>query len=308
MDIRHLEHFLAVAEELNFGRAAKRLNISQPPLSKQIKELEEELGVELFKRGPKGVSITPAGTYLAGETLRILGRLKLVRQRIRKIGDEGTRLVRVGFVASAMYSFLPELVAKYQEELPRLVFSFVELPTNAQGSMLLKGEIDIGFVRSWIDEDGIKFKALATESLSLVRSERMTPAEDTGALERYRDLPFIAFSKSGAPGIADQALQACARAGFVPHSIFTAEQFDSVLRLVAAGLGWSIVPTSALSGLRLDLRSNELPGPTDRIEIGVALRADEDDPVLMSLLEIADRHFSAGRKGITPINPPKPSR
>ena len=133
----------------------------------------------------------------------------------------------------------------------------------------------------------------------------MAPAEDSGELELYRDLPFIAFSTSGAPGIAELAINACAKAGFSPRTIFTAGQFDSVLRLVAAGLGWSIVPTPALFGAHLDLRSSELLGPSDRIEIGVALREDEDDPVLTSLLEIARRHFSAGLKGIRPRTPSK---
>jgi LysR family transcriptional regulator, benzoate and cis,cis-muconate-responsive activator of ben and cat genes len=301
MDLRHLTSFLAVAEELNFGRAAEKLHISQPPLSRQIMDLEEELGVALFERGPKGVKITPAGRYLEKEAVRLLGRVSLIKGRIGKIQDEGTRLVRIGFVASAMYSFLPELIGEFNRELHDLSFEFLELATKAQASSLLAGRIDIGFVRSWIDEEGVRFVPIAEESLSLVRSAGITPVNDAGDLEQYADLPFIAFSKDGAPGIAECAQKACAIAGFTPKTVFTAGQFDSVLRLVAAGLGWSIVPTTALQGSRLGLVSSELLKQPERIIIGAALREDEDDPVVLSLLEIADRHLNSPRRGLHPI-------
>jgi DNA-binding transcriptional LysR family regulator len=301
MDLRHLTSFLAVAEELNFGRAAERLHISQPPLSRQIQELEEELGVALFERGPKGVKITKAGQYLEKEAARLLGRVSLVKARIGTIQDEGTRRVRIGFVASAMYSFLPELIGDLARELRDLSFEFVELPTNAQASSLISGQIDIGFVRSWIDEEDIRFVPIAEESLSLVRSAGIAPEDDEGDLRQYAKLPFIAFSKSGAPGIAECAQKACAGAGFSPRTVFIAGQFDSVLRLVAAGLGWSIVPTTALQGSRLGLVSNELLRQPERIIIGAALREDEDDPVVLSLLEIAERHLNSRRQGLRPI-------
>lgn len=291
MDLRHLNGFLAVAEELNFGRAAERLHISQPPLSRQIMELEEELGVALFVRGPKGVSITPAGRYLEKEAELLLGRVNLVKQRIGTIGSEGIRQVRIGFVASAMYSFLPDLIENYCRDIHSLSFEFVELASNAQAKALLSGQIDIGFVRSWLDEEGIRFVPIAKETLSLVRSARVGPMNEIGELGDYAEEPFIAFSKANAPGIAECALRACQSAGFSPKTVFTAGQFDSVLRLVAAGLGWSIVPTMALSGARLGLVARELADLPDRIIVGAALREDEDDPVIQSLLDIAERHF-----------------
>ena len=297
MDLRHFRSFLAVAEELNFGRAAEKLHISQPPLSRQIMELEEELGVVLFDRSPRGVAITAAGLYLQKEAEKLLGQVNLLKERIGSVKGEGKRLVRIGFVSSAMYSFLPELVGEYCRDLHSLSFEFVELATIAQGKALLTGRIDIGFVRSWIREEGVRFAPIAEESLSLVRSARIAPKGDTGDLAQYADLPFIAFSKDGAPGIAELAIKACARSGFSPATAFTAGQFDSVLRLVAAGLGWSIVPTMALSGSRLGIVSNELLDSPDRIIIGAALREDEDDPAILSLLDIAERHFASGESG-----------
>jgi DNA-binding transcriptional LysR family regulator len=301
MDLRHLTYFHAVAEELNIRRAAEKLHISQPPLSRQIMELEEELGVTLFERGPKGVKITPAGQFLDKETVRLLGRVALIKERIGTIQDEGSMLVRIGFVASAMYSFLPELIGEFSRELHGLYFEFIELATNAQADFLLSGRIDIGFVRSWIDEVGIRFVPIAQESLSLVRSPSIAPVNDTGDLQQYVNLPFIAFSNSGAPGIAECAQKACASVGFSPKIVFTAGQFDSVLRLVAAGLGWSIVPTAALHGSSLALISNELLEQPERIIIGAALREEEDNPVILSLLDIADRYLNYSRRGLYPI-------
>lgn len=294
MDLKHLSSFLAVAEELHFGRAAERLHLSQPPLSRQIMDLEEELGVALFVRGPKGVSMTPAGRYLVKEAEMLLGRVAQVKERIASIGGDGQRHIRIGFVASAMYSFLPELIDDYCRELPALSFEFVELASNAQARALLNGSIDIGFVRSWIHEERVRFVPMAEEGLSLARSARIAPPEGAGDLARYARLPFIAFSKERAPGLADLAQAACARAGFSPKTVFTAGQFDSVLRLVAAGLGWSIVPTMALSGSRLEVQSSELLDVPDRFVVGVALRQDEDDRLVLRLLEIAERHFSTG--------------
>ncbi len=303
MDLRHLTSFLAVAEELNFGRAAEKLHISQPPLSRQIMELEEELGVALFDRGPKGAKLTQAGRYLEKEARKLLGRVSLIKTKVGSIQTEKARLIRIGFVASAMYSFLPELIGELTRELHDLSFEFVELATNAQASSLNAGQIDIGFVRSWIEDEGIRFIPIAEESLSLVRAAELAPPGDAGDLKQYAKLPFIAFSKSGAPGIAECAQKACASAGFSPKTVFTAGQFDSVLRLVAAGLGWSIVPSPALHGSRLGVVSNELPNQPERIIIGAALREDEDDPIVLSILDITNRHLTSRLRGFHPIPP-----
>jgi DNA-binding transcriptional LysR family regulator len=293
MELRHLRSFLAVAEELNFGRAAERLHISQPPLSRQIKELEEELGVELFVRGPKGVSLTPPGEFLAAEAAKLLGRADGLKERVASMGAREKRRVGIGYVSSAMYSFLPELAGVYGREHPCVAFDLIELPTEAQARALLSGRIDLAFVRSWFVEDGVRFIPLAEESLSLVRPAGPGPFESARNLEDFSSLPFIAFSKEKAPGIADAVERLCAHAGFAPRAVFTAGQFDSVLRLVAAGLGWTIIPSLALSGSRLNLVSTELSSLPERIVVGAALREDEDDPLILSLVDAATRYFNS---------------
>lgn len=291
MELRHLSYFRAVAEELNFSRAAERLNISQPPLSRQIGELEDELGVSLFHRGPHGVTLTLEGTYLLDEARRILGRVDSLKERIGNVEISAARLIRIGFVASAMYSFLPELVTRFSARFPDLSFEFLELATGEQGKALILGKIDIGFVRSWIGEDGLRFIPLAEESLSVIYSRSLCGSSVPGVLADFKNLPFVAFSGACAPGMAEYANLVCAREGFVPKVVYTAGQFDSVLQLVSAGLGWAIVPTVALARPKPALESIPVESLAEKIKIGMAIREDDADRIIGELEKITRDFF-----------------
>jgi Transcriptional regulator len=291
MELRHLAYFRAVAEELNFSRAAERLHISQPPLSRQIGELEDELGVALFRRGPHGVTLTHEGAYLLDESRRLLGRVDSLKERIGNVEISAARLIRIGFVASAMYSFLPDLVGRFHKEFPGLSFEFLELATGEQGKALLSGKIDLGFVRSWIVEDGVRFVSLAEEALSIIYSRSLTASSIPYRIADFRDLPFVSFSGSCAPGMAEYANLVCARDGFAPRTVYSAGQFDSVLRLVSAGLGWAIVPTIALDRQGTDLESLPVKSLEDKIMIGIAIREDDTDRVIAELERITREFF-----------------
>jgi Transcriptional regulator len=295
MDIRQLRYFLSVAEELHFGRAAERIHISQPPLSRQIMDLEEELGVKLFERTPKGVLLTPAGNYLKIEASRLISLSERVRERIGAIGQEATRHIRIGFVGSTLYSFIPELLAFLRGEMPGLAFELQELSSDEQAKALSTGKIDIGFLRSWLREPGIDFSPVTEESLSAVFS-RSLPGLQAGAstLEQLEGQPFIAFSKGCAPGIAEVVERICDRNGFAARTIFVANQYDAVLRLVASGLGWSIAPTLAVKNSRLGLESFELTDLPERIVVGVARLEGDCDPTVKALVEIIREYFAAG--------------
>jgi DNA-binding transcriptional LysR family regulator len=285
MDIRQLGYFLSVAEELHFGRAAERVHISQPPLSRQIMELEEELGVKLFDRTTRGVRLTPAGEYLKIEAQRILQQSELIKERIAQIGEEAGHRIRLGFVGSAIYSFLPELVGRLKKDKPELSFEFFELGSDEQAKALLSGKIDLGIIRSWIKEGGISFTPIAEETLSVVYADSLYQAVEGGSvLGNLARLPFITFSEACAPVLKEVGDRICARAGFSPQRAFISDHYDSVLRFVAAGLGWAIVPTLAYKNSRLDMRSIELADLPERIVIGVASREDESDPLILELI------------------------
>lgn len=293
MDLRQLSSFMAVAEELHFGRAAERLHISQPPLSRQIMDLEEELEARLFERTPKGVELTPAGAYLKIEASKLLSAATSIQELIRKIGGSGTRRVRIGYVGSAMQSFLPELVGVFRKRLPQLSYEFVEMGSDEQGKALRTGKIDLAFLRSWQRESGIHFISLFEESLFIARARDFPgPEGDCAELASYRELPYIAFSKTCAPGIAERAKGACERAGFVPHAVFTANDFDTALRLIVAGLGWSIIPSLTLRNPPLDVLVSEIAGLPEHIAMGMATRGDEGDRIVHELLEISLEWFS----------------
>lgn len=293
MELRHLTYFRAVASELNFSRAAKKLNISQPPLSRQIKELEEELHVTLFNRGPRGLSITPAGRFLEQEVAKLLGRIEVIKERIGKAELWESRMVRIGFVPSAMYSFLPELIVVIKQTFPDLSFEFLELSSSEQHEALLSSRIDLGFVRAWIVKDGIKFIPLAEESMSLVYSSSMINLKKSEGINQFKELPFISFSKTSAPSISHYANMICANAGFNPRVVSTSGQLDSVLRLVSAGLGWSIVPTKSLSNFNMNINARELKELPEMIIVGIAIQEGNNDLLVLSLLDISVNFFSS---------------
>jgi len=255
-------------------------------------ELEQELNVTLFKRGSRGLSITPAGRFLEQEVVKLLGRIEVIKERIGKAELWESRIVRIGFVPSAMYSFLPELIGVIKKAFPDLSFEFLELSSSDQHEALLSSRIDLGFVRAWIVKDGIKFIPLAEESLSVVYSSSLINLKKHESINRLKELPFISFSKTNAPSISYYANMICANAGFSPRVVSTSGQLDSVLRLVSAGLGWSIVPTQSLSNCTIKLNARELKDLPERIIIGIAIQEGDSDLLVSSLLDIAVNFFS----------------
>jgi DNA-binding transcriptional LysR family regulator len=296
MEIRHLKYFLGVSEELNFGRAAEKMHISQPPLSRQVMDLEKELGVKLFERTPKGVELTSAGRYLKLEATRLVRLSERIKERVGQIGLESSRRIRVGFVGSVLYSFMPELIRFLSDEMSGLSFELQELPSDEQARALSTGTIDVGFARSWVKESGIHFMPVAEETLSVVCARDLSGLDCEPTLDRLAPLPFVAFSDKCAPGIAELAERICLRSGFAPRTVFVANQYDAVLRFVAAGIGWSIAPTMAVTNTRLDpdLAHTELTDLPERIAVGMMLRDGEDTPLILELVESVQRYFSTG--------------
>lgn len=297
MELRHLVYFKALAEELSYTKAAEKLHISQPPLSRQIAELENELGVELFHRSTRGVTITPAGRYLEQEAANILARVDVVKERVTKVELGKTRLIRIGFVASAMYSFLPEIIGLYRSTFPKLTFELIELATDDQVKALLSGRIDIGFVRSWIIDDGIAFKPVTEDKFLVIYSPSLDINEHPRKISEFKALPFISFSKKTAPNIAEFTTRICSREGFTPKTIFTVGQVDSIIRLVSAGLGWAIIPDYALAYIKSKVKTIRLENSPECILLGVANRSDESDLIITGLADIASSFCKKNQNG-----------
>jgi DNA-binding transcriptional LysR family regulator len=248
MELRYLRYFAKLTEEMNFNRAAERLNISQPPLSRQIKMLEEELGTSLLLRKGKKFQLTEAGRFFNEGALRILEDVALLERQTRLVGHDREAVIRIGCIGSIMFSFFPDLLAFLTKQAPESRIEIAELASEQQANAIRSGKIDVGFLRSWVESENLRFEALGEESLSIIHPLAMNAAPSAG-LSFFADKPFVSGS---APGLHERIEGACERAGFAPRVAYECSQFSSILKLVAAGLGWSVIPTFALKRLAID--------------------------------------------------------
>ena len=257
MELRHLRYFVAVAEEGHVTRAAERLGIQQPPLSQQIRALERELDVQLFRRKPRGVELTDAGRTLLLDARRILNEIDgaLAKAKRTARGEQG-RIV-VGFTSSApFHPFVPRVIRLFRENYPRVSLVLEESGTGDLMSAVRAERLDVAFIRSPVpDGEGVRVHALLEERMfaALPSDHRLSTKEDVAPL-RLTDLaaePFVLYRRSSGPGLYDQIVGACHYAGFTPRIEQEAPRVVATLNLVAAGLGVTIVPES-LGGMQLD--------------------------------------------------------
>lgn len=249
MDFRQLRYFVAVAEELSFSAAARRLHISQPPLSMQIKAMEEELGAALLKRTNRRVELTQAGTLLLAEARRALTQLDragdVVRQAVR--GDLGA--LRIGFTASVpMYDAFPAMLSRYQARHPGVRTDLVHLSTAEQLRELVDKTLDVGFLRPSIlfsPPSGITVHELWKDRLVAVLPARhplAEQAETAVSVGELADQPFIQFPRGLGCGLFEHVSALASRAGFAPRLQHEVRDGTTILGLVAAGMGVSILP------------------------------------------------------------------
>ncbi|OQV34592.1 LysR family transcriptional regulator [Serratia nematodiphila] len=258
VELRHLRYFIAVAEEQNFSRAAERLHISQPPLSRQIQQLEASLGVRLFKRGSRPLVLTAAGRFLYGHALQFLAQsleLKTMTQRVGQV----ERPLSLGFVASTLYDILPQLIRRFRTAHPEVGLSLHEMTTLEQTRALKEGKIDVGFGRIRHEDMHIRRIILREEPLMaalaadhpLARSEGLT-------LRALQAETLIVYPQTPRPSFADQVLATFRDRALVPRKIMEVRELQVALGLVAAGEGIALVPHCLHSLKRPDVVYNVL--------------------------------------------------
>lgn len=245
MELRHLRYFIAVAEELNFTRAAARLGLSQPPLSQQIGKLERELGAPVFIRTARGVQLTEAGQVLLDEARILLDRsdetIRLVKRAAR--GESGA--VRIGSVPSGFSGVLLDLLPRYRSSGEVALPLVYEAEAEALIESLDHGTLDIAFLRTTRDYPGLKVHQLADEPLvALLPSEHRLARRRRIDLGQLSDDTMIMFHRGAAPEAFDAITMACHAAGFTPEVTYEAPNDHALVSLVAAGLGVSVVPES----------------------------------------------------------------
>ncbi len=248
IELRHLRYFVAVAEEGHVTRAAERLGMQQPPLSQQIKALEQALGVPLLHRLPRGVQPTESGLVLLAEARAILAQLDRALETVRRTGRGELGRVAVGFTSSAAFHpFVSAAIRGFREAAPQVELAMEEASTGELVEALRLGRLDAAFIRSPVgDAAGLVVEPLLDEPMVAVVPAGHPLAARTGPipLPALAEEPFVLYRRPSGPGLYDSIIAACRAAGFSPRIAQEAPRLVSTLSLVEAGLGVSIVPAS----------------------------------------------------------------
>lgn len=287
MELRHLRYFLAVAEELHFRRAAERLHMSQPPLSQQIRALEEEIGVRLFDRGSRGVTLTPAGAAFRREAEAILAAVEHAVTLARRVDQGVEGELAVGFVGSTMYGVVPEILRRFRAERPGVLLRLRQIPTAAQVEELQAGRIDVGFLRPPVGHEGVELEAIDYETIHVVLPEHhpLAGREVITGID-LRGEPLVVLAHSEAPGLHDSLMVAMAQAGVAPRIAQEVTEIQTAIALVAAGVGISLVPSSVAASGRSGVAFVPLEGDA-RIELALAVAAGPRSPLVQTFLASA---------------------
>lgn len=296
MELRHLRYFVVLAEELHFGRAAEKLHISQPPLSMQIRALEEELGVTLFNRTQRHVSLTQAGQALLQEARQVLARMEQAVLVTRRAGRGEIGQLAVGFISVADYNVLPVVLREFRRRYPLVNLTLREATTDAQVADLVAGRLDVGFLLPPVAEPALESVPVLREPLIAALPEKHPLARGTGrlALERLRDAPFILFPRPYAPGLYDDIVSCCKAAGFSPRVEQEAIQMQTIVSLVSAELGVALIPASLTHLRRTGVVYKPLKQATPLTEIHLAWRRGDDLPALRVFVELAKQVTERG--------------
>ena len=288
MELRHLRYFVTLAQELHFGRAAQRLHIAQPPLSQQIRQLETELGFELFYRTKRQVQLTEAGQVFLGEVEQIFRQLEQAVQTGRQTsrGEKG-KLV-VGFVSSAAYNILPNILRLFRCQFPDVSLELHELTTDEQLRLLDENQIDVGFLRPPVNEEKFDWEQVFQESLIIaIPQTHSLGNEKVVSLKSLIDEPFILFPRFLAPGLYDSVISLCQQAGFCPNVVQEAIQMQTIVSLVAAEMGVAIVTESLQNLQRTGVVYKPLVETTPEVSIAMIWRKNDTSPSLGNFLAIA---------------------
>ena len=291
LDLRQLRYFIAVAEELHFGRAAARLHLAQPPLSQQIRSLERRLGVTLFARTSRKVALTEHGRLFLEQAYLVMGQAEKASATMEAAKHGHAGRLSVGVIPSTIYYLMPAILREFRAQRPGVEIRCFEMNTSEQTQALIDGRIQLGFGRQ-----PVHAKELASEVLYRERFVAVLPASDpraSGNRLRLSELSgdgFVMIARETAPLIYDAVIASCNRAGFSPRLAQETTDIHMMLALTAAGIGVALVPDS--------MRSLRFPGlaylplgerDSEEIHVSLAWRKEQRSTLVDSVLDIARR-------------------
>ncbi|GAA2889489.1 LysR substrate-binding domain-containing protein [Streptomyces mexicanus] len=286
--LAQLTGFVAVAEELHFGRAAERLRMTQPPLSRQIQLLENDLQVRLFDRTNRTVRLTPAGRAFLVEARRLLKQAETAALSARRVAAGGAGNLAVGFTAAGAYAVLGALLELIREALPEVEVTLKEMVTRDQVEQLREGGLDLGLVRPPVTAVDLETRSALREPLLAALPVGHPLAEGEGALEvtAFDGQPLIMYSPVEARYFHDLVVSVFSAARIAPVYTQYLSQVHSILALVGGGWGVALVPAAAaqLRYATVVFRPVRLPDP-EPVELTLAWRRGNDNPALHTLLD-----------------------
>ena len=297
IELRHLRYFVAVAEELHFGRAAERLHLAQPPLSQQIRKLEEIVGHPLLTRTSRAVKLTSAGESFLNHARRTLRKVEDDLEEARSIGRGEVGFLKVGFIGSSMLTRLPAVLGRYRAQFPKVNLQLREFHTSGVIDGLLESTLDVGFLRDSGPVEGLKVELLFSEPfIAVVPSRHPLARRKTLSGAELRDEPFVFFSPLASQRAYEKTVSICQAHGYRPQVVQEAPQWLTILRLVGAGLGVTIAPACVQRIATPDVSCKRLTfspaGNRVSSDIELAVRVDESRAILKTFCTLARSNLS----------------
>ncbi|NHU85077.1 LysR family transcriptional regulator [Kocuria sp. JC486] len=285
MELRQLNYFIAVAEERHFGRAAKRLHIAQPPLSQQIRQLEEQLGVRLFDRTTRRVDLTAAGELLLERGRAIVNEVESLKADVYQVGAGATGVLRVGFSGSATYSVMPSMVRLAGESYPGLNLDLHgEMLTPAMEAALLDRSLDAAILRPPVTSQDIEYRIIQREPLIVAIPSHSPLAEDRPvAMQELTDQQFVTYPPDSV--VYRQTVELCRQAGFRHRVAHIAQETSTILSFVAAGAGVAVVPASVAAVQLRSVHYRQLEEAPE-VELAIAWRREERSQLLANFVTL----------------------
>ncbi|BDA69498.1 LysR family transcriptional regulator [Rivularia sp. IAM M-261] len=287
IELRHLRYFLAVAEELNFGRAAERLNITQPSLSRQIQNLEKELEIILFERNPRQLKLTAPGQIFLTEAEQILLRFDQGIRVIKRASRGEIGQLTVGFQGSSVYDIIPISIKVFRERFPEVDIIMQHMTTSEQVIALSENNLDVGFVTPPITDANLEVEILLQEPLVLALPENHPLAAHSEiSIAALADEPLILASRDRGCGLHEQIFDIYQKAGVHPNVVCAAKEMQVMLGFVAAGIGISLLPSHVKNFQRTGVVYRVLNPEAPITALGIAWKSENIIPVVLAFLEI----------------------
>lgn len=296
MNTEYLRYFVAVAEELHFGRAAARLSMSQQPLSRQIRRLEAEVGVRLLERTTRRVALTPAGGVFLEETRKTLDALDRAVGEARRAerGEVGT--LRVGYTATALYNLLPELVRAFRERFPGVGLDLAEMSSAELEGAIFSGDVQAAFLYGASGGPDVESVVLRDERIvAVLPEEHPLAGREAVALRELAGEPFVFYPRHRGPGLYDRIVGFCQEAGFSPEVAQEAAHEHTVIGLVASGVGVALVFDCMQKLGRTGVVYKPITDVDASVELSLLWRRDDPSPALRSFVDLA-RHETLRRR------------